>query len=154
MQRIRIFPAAVLALVAVLSALVISGCGQQDRTKRVVAPRTLSVEDFKDAHWITNPEELRQATSGAAKSPLMARAILDQASDPRLSLLTSGVISAEGTAPDGSLVRVTLLPYQYSDDPDHAVYFALLQSQERPGWSPSRCSGTANPLRRSRSSSG
>lgn len=126
MKSLRILPT--VAAVSLAAALVISGCGEQ-RAKRVAAPTTLSVEDFKDAHWLTSPEELRQATAGAAKSPLMARAVLDQASDPRLSLLASGVISALGTAPDGSVVRMTLLPYQYSDDPDHAMYFALLESR-------------------------
>jgi len=128
MKRFKIAAFVVLASLTVASALVISGCGQE-RTKRVTAPRTLRIEDFPDAHWITSPEELRQVAAGAAKSPLMARAILEQASDPRLSLLTSGVISAVGTAPDGSVVRMTLLPYQYADDPDHAVYFALLESK-------------------------
>ena len=129
MKRFRILPAAVaIASLAIAPALVISGCGKE-LVKRVTAPRTLSVEDFKDAHWITSPEELRQAAAGAAKSPLMARAVLEQASDPRLSLLSSGVVSAIGTAPDGGVVRMTLLPYQYADDPDHAVYFALLESK-------------------------
>jgi hypothetical protein len=126
MKSFKILPTAAVAVA--IAALVISGCGKE-RARRITAPTTtLRVEDFKDARWITSPEELRQATAGAAKSPLMARAVLDQASDPRLSLLAGGVISALGTAPDGSVVRMTLLPYQYSDDPDHAMYFALLDS--------------------------
>jgi hypothetical protein len=83
--------------------------------------------DIKDARWITGDEELREATARAAKSPIMQRAVLDGASDPRLGFLRSGVVGAVGTAQDGTRIRFTLLPYQYNDDGNHAVYFALVE---------------------------
>ena len=57
----------------------------------------------------------------------MASAIKDEASDPRLDLLRSGVIAAVGTTNGGDQVRVTLLPYQYADDQNQARYFALYE---------------------------
>ena len=127
MKRIRILLAA--AAIAPLAALALtsSGC-TKERTRHITGPTTISAEDFKDARWITGEDDLRQAATRAGRSPLVLRAVLDQASDPRLSLLQTGVISAVGTAPDGSVVRMTLLPYQYSDDPNRATYFALLES--------------------------
>jgi len=110
-----------------VSALAVMGCGRE-RAKHLTAPRTLSIEDFKDARWVTDPDELSRMATGAAKSPLMARAVLDETSDVRLALHPNGIIGAVGTAPDGSAVRMTLLPYQYSDDSDRAMYFALLES--------------------------
>jgi hypothetical protein len=58
---------------------------------------------------------------------MMQRAVQEGASDPRLALHRSGIVGAIGTARDESRVRFTLLPYQYSDDANHAVYFVLVE---------------------------
>ncbi len=38
-----------------------------------------------------------------------------------------GVVGAAGVSKGGDQVRITLLPYQYSDDMHRAVYFALIE---------------------------
>src|SRR5882762_8706437 len=127
MNRFRIVLSTVALASLAASGLVIPGC-TKDRARKVAGPTTLSVEDFKDARLITGDAELREAAARASRSPLVARAALDQVADPRLSLLPSGVVAAVGTAPDGSVVRMTLLPYQFHDDPDRARYLVLLES--------------------------
>jgi len=129
MKRFRVLLAAVALASLTAFALVMPGCTKQG-SRRVTDPESRPVAglgEFKDARWITAPDELREETARAARNPLMARAVQDQASDPRLALLRSGVIGAAGIAKDGSQVRITLLPYQYSDDLNRAVYFALLE---------------------------
>lgn len=127
MNRFRMVLSTVALASLAASGLVIPGC-TKDRARKVAGPTTLSVEDFKDARLITGDSELREAAARASRSPLVARAALDQVADPRLSLLPSGVVAAVGTAPDGSVVRMTLLPYQFNDDPDRARYLVLLES--------------------------
>ncbi len=129
MKRFRIILAAVALAALTAFALVTPGCSKQG-VQRVAGPTPRpdpGLTDFTDARWITAPDELRQEEARAAKSPLMAQAVQEQASDPNLSLLRSGVMGAAGTAKDGSQVRVTLFPYQYSNDSNHAVYFAILE---------------------------
>ena len=129
MKRFRILLAAVSLATLTAFVLVTPGCTKQG-SRRVTDPAPRpdpGLTEFKDARWVTAPDELREEEARAARSPLMARAVQDQASDPRLSLLRSGMIGAAGTAKDGSQVRITLLPYQYSDDLNRAVYFALIE---------------------------
>ena len=105
------------------------GCSKQG-AKRIAAPAPRpdpGVTEFRDARWITAPEELREAMAGAGQSPLVTRAVQDEASDPRFALLTSGVIGATGTSQAGTQVRITLLPYQDGEDSNHAFYFALIE---------------------------
>ena len=124
MKRLRNY-LVVSALTVSAFAIVSSGCTKQG-AERVTGPAPLpGRSDIREARWITLPEELRGAMVRAAKSPLMASAINDEASDPRLGLLRSGVIAAVGTTNGGDQVQVILLPYQYADDQDHARYFAL-----------------------------
>jgi len=124
MNGLRIF-----LVVSTLTTVVASGCtkqGAQRVTDPVPRPRP-GLSDMKEGRWVTGDEELREATARAAKSPIMQRAVQEGATDPRLGLLPSGVVGAIGTTQDGSHVRFTLLPYQYGDDSNHAVYFALLE---------------------------
>jgi hypothetical protein len=110
-------------------AFLASGCTKQG-AQRVTDPGPGARPEFpdvKEARWITAQEEIRDATARASKSPLMLRAVQDGASDPALGLLRSGILGAIGTMQDGASVRFTLLPYQFSDDPTHAVYFALVE---------------------------
>ena len=130
MKKLRMYVVALAAACLASSSLLVAGCSKE-RARRITGPATIRVQDFTDAHWLTSPEELRVAVAGAAKSPLMTRAVTEQITDPRLQFLPDGVIAAVGTAPDGSLVRLTLLPYQYIDDPDHAVYFAMMEAKGR-----------------------
>ena len=119
----------ILLVVSTLTTVVASGCTKQG-AQRVTDPVPRSrpgLSDIKEGRWITGDEELREVTARAAKSPIMQRAVQEGAADPRLGLLRSGVVGAIGTTQDGSHVRFTLLPYQYSDDVNHAVYFALLE---------------------------
>ena len=127
MNRFRMLFSTVALVSLAASGLVVPGC-TKDRARHVAGPTTLTVDDFKDARLITGEAELREAATRASRSPLVARAALDQVADPRLSLLPSGVLGAVGTAPDGSVVRMTLLPYQFSDDPNRARYLVLLES--------------------------
>ncbi len=129
MKRFRIILAVVALAALTAFALVTPGCSKQD-AQRLAGPSPRpdpGLTDFMDARWITAPDELRQEEARAARSPLVAQAVQEQASDPNLSLLLSGVMGAVGTAKNGNQVRVTLLPYQYSNDSDHAVYFAILE---------------------------
>lgn len=129
MKRFRVVLAAVALAALTAFALVTPGCSKQG-VQRVAGPSQRpdpGLTDFTDARWLTAPDELRQEEARAARSPLMAQAVRDQASDPNLSLLLSGVMGAVGTAKNGNQVRVTLLPYQYGNDPNHAVYFAILE---------------------------
>jgi len=110
-------------------ALTVSGCSKEG-ARRVAGPARPPGPvpmEFRDARWITAEDELREVTARAGKSPLMAQAVSDLASDPRLSLLKSGIVSAVGTAPDGRVVRFTIFPYQYGNDVNRAVYFVLLE---------------------------
>ncbi len=129
MKRFRILLVVVALAALTVFTLVTPGCSKQG-PGRVAGPAPRpdpGLTEFKDARWITAPDELRDATARAAKSPLMARAIQDEASDPRLSLLRGGVMGAVGVSKGGDQVRVTLLPYQYSDDMHRAVYFAFIE---------------------------
>ncbi len=132
MNRLRMYLVASALAVSALG-IVISGCTKEGERKVTApaAPPGPDLSEIRDARWITSPDELRGVTAGAAKSPLMQRAIQDEASDPRLGLLKSGVIAAVGTTKNGDQVRVTLLPYQYSDDLDHARYFVLYEVNGR-----------------------
>jgi len=124
MQRLTNFLVVVSAVV-----LMASGCTKQS-AQRVTDPdpgARPGVPDVKEARWITARDELNFATAQASKSPLVLRAVQDGASDPALALLRSGVVGAIGTMQDGTPVQLTLLPYQYSDDMNHAVYFALVE---------------------------
>lgn len=128
MNRTRILLAVALVSCAALTFAATS-C-TKERPRHVLDPTTtIRIEDIKNARWIDDDEELRQVTERAAKSPLMNRAVTDQASDPRLSFLPSAVVGAIGKAPDGSAIRFTVLPFQYSDDMNHALYFALVESK-------------------------
>jgi len=116
-------------LIVAALAIAPSGCSNHG-ARRVTDPAASpqpNLSDIKEARWITGDEEIRETAARAAKSPLMARAIADGASDPRLGLLKTGIVAAVGTMVDGRRVRITILPYQYSDDVTHAVYFALLE---------------------------
>jgi len=129
MKRFRILLVAVALTSLTAFALVMPGCTKQG-ARRVTDPASRpdpGLTEFKNARWITAPDELREEAARAARSPLMARAVQDQASDPRLALLRSGVLGAVGVAKDGSQVKITLLPYQYSDNLNRAVYFALIE---------------------------
>src|SRR2546427_8692487 len=130
--RITLTAAALASLTAV--AIGMSGCTKEG-ARRVAGPSSppgpASME-FRGARWVTAEEELREIAARAGKSPLMAKAVSDLASDPRLSLLKSGIVSAMGTAPDGRVVRFTIFPYQYSNDANHAVYFVLLERRGEP----------------------
>ena len=113
----------------VVSALAIAafGCTKQG-AQRVTDPSPGARPGIvKEARWITSQDEIRDATARASKSPLMLRAVQDGASDPGLALLRGGVVGAIGTMQDGTPVRFTVLPYQYSDDLNHAAYFALVE---------------------------
>jgi len=121
MQRLTKF------LVVSALAVVASGCTKQG-SQRVTDPGPRpGLPDVREARWITAQDEIRDATARASKSPLMLRAVQDGASDPRLALLRSGVVGAIGTMQDGTPVRFTILPYQFSDDLSHATYFALVE---------------------------
>ena len=129
MKRFRILLAAVALASLTAFALVMPGCTRQG-SRRVTDPGSrpdAGLAEFSNARWITAPDEVREETARAARSPLVARAVLEQASDPRLALLRSGVMGAAGVAKDGSQVRITLLPYQYSDNQNRAVYLALIE---------------------------
>jgi len=80
---------------------------------------------IRDARWITSSEELRGLTARAGKSPLMARAIELEATDPDLELHASGVVGATASTTSGDRIRITMIPYQSRSDPDHARYFVL-----------------------------
>jgi len=124
MNGLRIFP------IAAVLAVVTSGCTKPG-AQRVTDPGPQakpSLSEIKEARWITEDGELREAAGRAAKSPVMQRAVQEGASDPRLGFHRSGVVGAVGTTGDGSNVRFTVLPYQFNDDLDHAVYFALLET--------------------------
>jgi hypothetical protein len=128
MKRSMLF-LAVPALAIAALVVVTPGCSKQG-VQRVAAPTPgpdPSLTEFQNARWVTGESELSAATARAAKSPLMAQAVLDQASDPRLSLLKSGVIGASGITKGGDQVQITLFPYQYLDDANHAVYFAMIE---------------------------
>ena len=123
MKGFRIF------LAVLVLASVAPGCTKQG-SQRVTDPVPRAepgLSEMKEARWITGAEEIREVAARAAKSPIMLRAIQDGASDPRLGLLRNGIVAAVGMAQDGSAVRFTVLPYQYNDDTNHAVYFALLE---------------------------
>lgn len=128
MKRFTLFLAVPALAIAVLVA-VTPGCSKQG-VQRVAGPATgpdPSLTEFESTRWITAESELRAAQARAAKSPVMTRAVLDQASDPRLSLLQSGILGAAGIMKNGNQVQVTLLPYQYLDDANHAVYFVMIE---------------------------
>jgi|GEM_PF-2470629 len=114
---------AIAALIAVTP-----GCSKQG-VQRVAAPATGldPSTEFESSRWITAEDELKAATARAAKSPVMAQAVVDQASDPRLSLLKSGVMAAAGITKNGDQVQVTLFPYQYLDQANRAVYFVMIE---------------------------
>ncbi|HZI89362.1 MAG TPA: hypothetical protein VFD83_02805 [Candidatus Polarisedimenticolia bacterium] len=124
MKRFKVLLAVV--VLAAPAALVMSGCSKEP-AKRVLAPRTIRLQEVRDARFIEEDAERRDVTERAARSPLVARAIGDQIHDSRLAFVPSGVVAAVGTADDGSAVRFTVLPYQYTDDVNHALYFALLE---------------------------
>ncbi|TMQ59277.1 MAG: hypothetical protein E6K76_05370 [Candidatus Eisenbacteria bacterium] len=120
-----------LEMFLIVSALAIgsSGCTNQN-PRRLTDPASSPeprLSEFREARWIAGENEIREATTRAAKSPLMVRAIADRASDPGLELLRTGIVGALGTMADGRRVRITILPYQYRDDLTRAVYFALLE---------------------------
>jgi hypothetical protein len=126
----RLMDYLVVSVLAVLAfAILSSGCTKQgaERVAGPAPPPGPDLSGIREARWITSMEELRGVTARAAKSPLMASAIEGEASDPRLSLLRDAVIGAVGTTKGGDQVRVTLLPYQYSDDQNHARYFVLFE---------------------------
>lgn len=134
MKRVRnylVVSALAISVVAIMS----SGCTKQgaERVAGPAPPPGPDLSGIRDARWVTSPEELRGVTARAAKSPLMVSAIEDEGSDPRLGLLRRGMIAAVGTTKGGDQVQVTLLPYQYGDDPNHARYFVLfaVNGQER-----------------------
>jgi len=119
----------VVPALAIAALVVTPGCSKQG-VQRVAALATgpdPSLIEFQSSRWITAESELRAATARAAKSPVMTQAVLEQASDPRLSLLQSGIMGAAGVMKNGSQVQVTLLPYQYLDDANHAVYFVMIE---------------------------
>jgi hypothetical protein len=128
MKRFTVFLA--VSAVAITALVVVTpGCSKQG-VQRVAAPAPgadPSLMQFESARWITAESELRAATARAAKSPLMTQAVSEQASDPSLALLQSGVMGAAGVAKNGNQVQITLLPYQYLNDANHAVYFAMIE---------------------------
>jgi hypothetical protein len=126
MKRFTLF--LVVPALAIAALVVTPGCSKQG-VQRVAAPAQgpdPSIE-FESSRWITAESELRAAAARAAKSPVMTQAVQEQASDPRLSLLQSGIMGAAGVMKNGSQVQVTLLPYQYLDDANHAVYFVMIE---------------------------
>jgi len=128
MKRFTLF-LVVPALAITALAVVTPGCSKQG-VQRVAAPMPApdpNLREFESARWVTAESELRAAAARAAKSPVMAQAVRDQASDPRLSLFKSGVIAASGITKNGDQVQITLFPYQYLDDANRAVYFAMIE---------------------------
>jgi hypothetical protein len=128
MKRFTLF-LTVPALAIAALVLVTPGCSKQG-VQRVAAPAPgpdPSLTEFESSRWVTAESELGAATARAAKSPVMTQAVLDQASDPRLSLFKSGVMGAAGITKNGEQVQITLFPYQYLDDASHAVYFAMIE---------------------------
>jgi hypothetical protein len=118
-----------ICLAVFLLAAASSGCTKQG-SQRVTDPTPIprpGMPQIREGRWITVESEIREVAARAAKSPLMERAIAEGVDDPRLSLLRSGIVGAVGTGEDGTTVRFTVLPYQYSDDITHARYFALVE---------------------------
>jgi len=117
-----------LCLVATALALAAIGSGcSKESGRQVTAPGRPAPDPsmIQDAHWITSSEELRGLTARAGKSPLMARAVQLEATDPDLELHESGVVGATASTTSGDRIRITMIPYQSRSDPDHARYFVL-----------------------------
>jgi hypothetical protein len=117
-----------LCLVATALALAAIGSGcSREIGRQATAPLRPGPDPsmIRDAHWITSAEELRGLTARAGKSPLMARAVELEATDPDLELHASGVVGATASTTGGDRIRITMIPYQSRSDPDHARYFVL-----------------------------
>ncbi len=124
MNRFRMcLVVSVLALAASLAGT--SGCSRQDAGKILAPAPRPDPSIIHEAHWITSVDELRGLTARAGKSPLMARAISDEAQDPDLEKHTGGVVGVMATTVTGDRIRVTMIPYQFRSDADHARYFVL-----------------------------
>ena len=113
--------------------LVLSGCSRE-AGRHTTGPSPRPGPDpsmIREAHWITSAEELRGLTALAGKSPLMARAVQLEAADPEVEKHTSGVVGVTGSTQSGDRIRITMIPYQFRSDPDHARYFVLNELNAR-----------------------